>query len=86
MEIGWFQIYDTIDHVSAEIFFLIARYQKLWCDFRQYMIQEYVFVNAEGKSNKKQIEEADLSFSASASTPIGRSDSFASSSQPPRHD
>jgi hypothetical protein len=48
------------------------------------MIEEYVFVNAEGKANKKQIEDADSSFSATAS--MTRADSFSKSAQPSRHD
>jgi hypothetical protein len=77
----WFLKFDALYRRWRS---LETRYQKLWCDFRKYMIEEYVFVNAEGKANKKQIEDADSSFSATAS--MTRADSFSKSAQPSRHD
>ncbi len=57
----------------------LCRYQKLWCDFRQYMVQEYVYATVEGKGNKQnKIEEADTPFSPLAKSQVERADSFGS--------
>ncbi len=55
-----------------------CRYQKLWCDFRQYMVQEYVYATVEGKAIKNKIEEADTTFSLTVKSQVERADSFGS--------
>lgn len=50
----------------------------MWCDFRQYMVQEYVFANVEGKANKNKIEDAETTFNPAAKSQLERADSFGS--------